>query len=266
LEIFGRTRLEDDPMPSENDDATKKAADSFESSFIAAAFKFFTSVLDPIKDDEVLRVSWGVEVLLFVILAFMIFFGGLTGDQRFDLALVIIVSVVSMFGFTAYRTRRQSGQPPTPAQETANLTALAHSALAGQAQKCLSLLTQINDANARIIARGGSGSGPWAKILTDTYNRVCETCYQRRLGTGSSDPYFDTICAEPDVNTVCVKKWELGETLDDYRRRLASVSPLPVAHDELELLIRRSVTQPDCTPRELDAALRQAIESAKRVL
>lgn len=252
-------------MPNETSDTTKKAGDSFASTFTTGAFNFFSAVLKSIATDDFLRVLWGVEVLLFVILALMIFFGDLTGDQRFDLALVIIASVVLMFALTIYRTRWQLGPPPTPAQETASSPAIAHSALVGQAQKCLTLLTEINDANARIIARGHSGSGPWAKILTDTYNRVCETCHRRRLGTESADSYFDTICAEPDVETVCVKKWELGETLDDYRRRLNGISPLPVEHDDLELLIRRSVTQSDCTPLELDAALRQAIESAKRI-
>jgi pimeloyl-ACP methyl ester carboxylesterase len=154
-------------------------------------------------------------------------------------------------------TQKRFTTDPTPEPNSFELT--------DHVQKCLMLLTQINDANAHIIARGRSGSDPWTKMLTDTYNHVCDTCYGRRLGTEPADPYFDAICREPDVTTVCEKKWKLGEALDDYRTRLNSVSPVPSEHDELELLIRRSVTQPNCTPRELETAVSQAMESAKRI-
>jgi hypothetical protein len=199
-----------------------------------------------------------VEVLLFLILAFMIWFGDVTGDQRFYLALIVIASVVCLFAFSAWRSHGQ-GSPPLP-------TPASRPDLIEQAQKCLKLLTQIHDANARVIRRGRSESGPWAMILTDTYGRICETCHRRRLGTEPPDAYFDAICAEPDVDTVCVKKWELGETLDVYRHRLNRASSLPLDHDDLELLIRRSVTQPNRSPLELQTAVGQAIERAKGIL
>src|SRR6266851_3703104 len=210
-------------MPSSKRDPTKKIGEI--SAFTVNAFNFFSNVLKSIATDDFLRVVWGVEVLLFVILAFMILFGSITGDQRFNLALVIIASVVLTFTLTIWRSR---GQPAPAARQVApGSSAASHLALIGQVQKCLMLLTQINDANARIVVRGRSGSGPWAKMLTDTYNHVCDTCYRRRLGTEAADSYFDAICAEPDVITVCGKKWELGEALDDYRKRLNGVSPMP---------------------------------------
>jgi hypothetical protein len=133
-------------------------------------------------------------------------------------------------------------------------------------RKCLDLMNQIRDANARILRRGQSGIGPWGQMLKDTYNHVCNTCHQRRVGTPPPDSYFDAICAEPDVDQVCKMKWLLGEALDDYRDCIHRVS-LPLKdHNELEILIRRSITQPDPTPSELDASLVSAIERAKRVL
>ena len=253
-------------MPSRKRDPTKKVGETPDSALITNAFNFFSSVLKSIATNPFLSVLWGVEVLLFVILAFMILFGSITGDQRFNLALVIIVSVVLTFTFSVWKSRGQWGLPPDAPQVAPGSSSASHPELIAQLQRCLMLLTQINDANARIIVRGRSGSGPWTNMLTDTYNHVCDTCHRRRLGTEPADSYFDAICAEPDVTTVCAKKWELGETLDDYRKRLKGVSPIPRDHDDLELLIRRSVTQPNCTPLELEIAVRQAIESAKRIL
>lgn len=215
--------------------------------FTKAAFSFFSDVLKEIRFDDLLRLLWGVEVLLFVILVFMSWFGDLTREQRFVLALFIVASVVFTFVVTAWRRR------PTEPR------------LIEQVQNCLTLLTQIRDANARIIRRGRSGNGPWAKILNDTYNRVCDTCHRRRLGTEPSDAYFDVICAEADVKTVCERKWELGEALDVYRSYLNRASPLPPDHDDLERFIRQSVTQPNLSPPELETAVGQAIERAKRI-
>jgi hypothetical protein len=245
-------------MPDRKKEQAGKGGEPSGSEFIKTVFGFFSGVLKSITTDDLLRVLWGVEVLLFVILVFMIWFGDITGDQRFNLALIVIASVVALFAFSAWRSQGHrstaASAPDTPSD------------LVAQAQKCLKLLTEIHDANARVIRRGQSGSGPWAAILTDTYGRVCQTCHQRRLGTEPPDAYFDAICAEPDVDTVCVRKWELGETLDVYRARLNRMSPLPTDHDDLELLIRRSVTQPDRSPLELQGAVDQAIERAKRLL
>lgn len=245
-------------MPEKENDQAENGVKSSESIFIKAVFDFFSSVLKSIATDDLLRVLWGVEVLLFLILAFMSWFGDITGDQRFYLALIVIASVVSLFAFSAWRSRGQWNAPPLAPTDRPDLIE--------QAQKCLKLLTQIHDANARIIHRAQSGSGPWAMTLTDTYGRICETCHRRRLGTEPPDPYFDAICAEADVDTVCVKKWELGETLDVYRSRLNRVASPPLNHDDLELLIRRSVTQPNRSPLELQTVVGQAIEHAKRVL
>jgi hypothetical protein len=135
-----------------------------------------------------------------------------------------------------------------------------------QTQDCLDLLREIHDANERIIHRGRTGNITWSKILKDTYHHVCETCERRRLGTEPPDPYFDVICLEHDVATVCKRKWKLGETLDDYRILLNRLSKLPLDHHGLELLIRRSVTQPNCSPLELESAVSRAIEATKRTL
>jgi hypothetical protein len=240
-------------MPDKESKQPTSGGEPSGSAFFDTVVGFFSSVLKSIARDDLLRVLWGVEVLLFFILAFMIWFGDLAGDQRFNLALVIIASVVFMFAFSAWRSGRITS-PPTD------------DGLIRQAEECLKLLTQIHDANARIIHRGQSGSAPWAKILTDTYGHVCHTCHERRHGTAPPDPYFDAICAEPDIDTVCVKKWTLGETLDAYRKRINRAFPPPQDHDDLELLIRRSVTQPNWSPVELQTALGQAIEAAKRIV
>jgi hypothetical protein len=223
--------------------------------FIEAVFKFFSSV----RTDTVLSVLWGVEVLLFAILLLMVLFGNLSADQRFYLALAIVVSVVATFLISAWRM--QAVQPPANADASA-----AERDLGDQATKCLALLTEIADANARNIRRGAAGAGPWGRILKDTYNNVCRTCHERRSGSAAPDRYFDAVCAEIDVKTVCDSKWQLGEALEDYRNRLNRLSWPPKKHDELEVMIRRSITQPDLSPGDLQAATGPAIEAAKRVL
>lgn len=263
-------------MPRKKGAPESKAGGDPQSTFITNAYDFFSSVLTSIAKDDFLRVLWGVEVLLFSILVLMILFGNVSPDQRFSLALVIVGSVVLTFAFSAWRsggraaaTRDVASNPPTTGRATAHIppsaSAASREAVVQQARKCLMLLGQIHEANARIVQRGRSGGDLWAKMLTDTYGRVCDARHRRRLGTEPPDAYFDGVCAEPDVGTVCDKKWELGEALDDYRRRLNEVSPPPLDHDGLELLIRRSVTQPDRSPVELEAALIQALDSAKRV-
>lgn len=250
------------PAETDGDSAAPSA-----STFLGSAFSFFSDVLKAIAKDTFLSALWGVEVLLFVILVLMIFFGSLTGDQPFNLALVIIASVVLTFLISIWRVGAQwSHAAPPPQSPVTSTRSITHVALVAQAQKCLTLLGEIKGANERIIARGRSGTEPWARMLTDTYNHVCAVRYERRLGTEPADPYFDAIRAEPDVGTVCDRKWELGEALEDYRRQLERLSPAPVPHEELELLIRRSVIQPNCTPAELAAALGPAIERAKRVV
>jgi hypothetical protein len=156
------------------------------------------------------------------------------------------------------QSKGYTGSPPAAAPAL-----VSQPELLKQKEKCLELLRQIRDANLRIIHRGRSGSGPWSRILNDTYGHVCDTCHRRRLGTEPPDPYFDVICVDPDVDSVCVKKWLLGEALDDYRNRLNRLSPLPLDHDELELLIRRSVTQPNWSPLELEVPVSRAIEAVE---
>lgn len=247
------------------DDKRKKPGQdekSPQADLLKTAFAFFSGVRDSLKEAEpVIKVLWGIEVLLFAILALMVLIGGITGDQRFYLALVTIVFIVVVFVLIALRSQAKVVSP-----ETARPAVIASPELTAQAQRCLDLLVEIRDANVRIIDRGRRGLDPWKGILADTYNRVCRTCYERRLGTGTPDNYFDVICAEPDIDTVCKRKWDLGETLEVYRVRIGEPSSRPRDHEELELLIRRSVTQPDCSPAELDAAVSQAIEAATRVL
>lgn len=257
-------------MREENDDCGRGAGRAGDGGgFLTTAFDFFTVVLKSIAKDDVLRVLWGVEVLLFAILVFMIWFGEMTGEQRFNLALVIVASVVVTFTLSAWRSYRHRGSGAVASNEGARSVSPAragHPEIVEQARKCLGLLKEIRAANARVVHRGRAGSGPWSTIQRDTYNNVCRTCYRRRLGGEPPDSYFDTICAEPDVATVCDKKWQLGEAVEDYRRRLDRASAPPLDHDDLELLIRRSVTLPDCTPSELQTALDNAIARAERVL
>ena len=98
-------------MPGKKRDAAENGGGPSGSVFTKTVFGFFSSVLKSIARDDLLRVAWGVEVLLFVILAFMIWFGDITRDQRFGLAILIIASVVFMFVFTA---RRSQGRSTTP--------------------------------------------------------------------------------------------------------------------------------------------------------
>ena len=141
----------------------------------------------------------------------------------------------------------------------------SHPALMDQAEKCRTLLTEIDAANSRIILCGRAGSFPWKQMLADTYNRVCQLRDQRRLGTAPPDPYLDAIGADPDVATVCDQKWKLGETLELYRQELTAVFPVPKDHRDLELHIRRSVTQPNLSPEELETALRQTLAFARTI-
>lgn len=251
-------------MPRKKRDASENGGRPSGSGFIETVFGFFSGVHKSIGTD-VLRVLWGIAVLLFVILAFMTWFGKITGDQAFTLAIIIIVSIIIISAVFLFAL---TWSPSAPERTKSSSTSdAAHPELAEQVRKCLNLLTEIQRANARIIARGNSEAGHWATILRDNYNNVCHICYHRRSGPRPPpDPYFDTICAAPDVDTVCARKWELGEALDDYRDRLDRVSPVPLEHHDLELLIRRSVTQPNRTPSELDAAVAQTIKAAKRVL
>jgi len=130
-------------------------------------------------------------------------------------------------------------------------------------RKCLTLLNEVFDANQRIISRGRTSEGVWSQMLNDTYNRVCCACERRRFGTEPPDSYFDAICGDPDMTTVCVKRWLLGEALDDYRAQLSKISAPPKPHVSLELAIRRCVTQPNCAPEELHAGLLRAIHEAR---
>lgn len=239
-----------------------------QAAFMGHAFGFFSRVLDAVGKDVRLGVLWGVEVILFLILALMALFGNITGDQRYDLALVIIASVALVFIVTMWLM--PAGERPSGSSEARTSERSARVAhddrLNESAQKCMVLLTEISEASGRILRRGSAGTFPWKQLQTDTYNHVCHNCYLRRHGTESPDPYFDGICAEPDIKTVCDNKWLLGEVLEDYRNRLKQLPQMPPEHDALELLIRRSVTQPDCSPAELEPALRNAIAEAKRVL
>lgn len=134
-----------------------------------------------------------------------------------------------------------------------------------QANKCLERMQEIRAANERVVERGAAGSGPWKAIQTDTYNRVCRIRHERRTGSPGPDDYFDVVCNDPDVIAICDKKWYLGEDLETYRNYLTRTASAP-RHEEFELLIRRSIVQPDCTPHELKAALEFAIAKAKEFL
>jgi len=239
------------------------------SDFMGSAFSFFSSVLNSVSGDNILRVLWGVEVLLFAILALMILFGDVTVDQRFSLALVIAASVVVTFLISAWRMQGVRGEPqrePAATGAASGTVADGDAEVIETGRKCLDLMTQIRDANARIVRRAQFGTSPWGRLMKDTYNDVCSACYQRRLGDAPPDTYLDALAAEPDFDQVCKAKWLLGETLEDYRSAIQRASPLPKDHDALEKLMRRSITQPNLTPGELDTALAAAVEQARRVL
>jgi len=144
---------------------------------------------------------------------------------------------------------------------------LDQSRLLALAKKCHDQLVAIEAANTRIIERGRARpDGLWGRMLNETYNPICRSCYERRRGNRPADAFLDVICPDTDLKAVCDRKWELGETLETYRKRLAEFVPPPAEHDELELLIRRSVTQEDRSPTELDGAVKQSIAAAKRVI
>jgi len=229
--------------------------------FLETVFGFFTEVLKAIAGDNLLRVAWGVIVLLLVVLMFMVLFGGVGPERGFQLALVTVAAVLGTFVFTVSRSHVHrttngpgNGPPPVPAE------------VERQARRCLGLLHSIRDANDRVLHRIRAGQGAWSRLQRDTYNRVCHECYVRRLGGVPPDTYLDQVCADPDLARVCDDKWVLGEAVDDYRRCLDQAKPTPPAHDSLELLIRRSVTRPDCTPGELQEALNRAIQRAEQIL
>jgi hypothetical protein len=230
--------------------------------FIRSAFGFFSNVLNSFSGDNTLRLLWGVEVLLFAILALMILFGDVTVNQRFSLALAIAASVVVTFLISAWRMHGALSEPQRGSAGVRGDDA----EVVESGRKCLGLMTQVSDANARILRRAQTGTGPWGRLMKDTYNDVCNACYQRRLGNARPDAYLDALAAEPDVDQVCKAKWLLGETLEDYRSVIQRASPPPKDHDALEKLIRRSITQPNLTPGELDAGLAVAIAQARRVL
>ena len=158
------------------------------------------------------------------------------------------------------------------------------------AKKCHYQLGEIEFANTRIIERGRAGlDGLWGRMLNEAYNPTCKSgsacnsaayplifradtpsvltpVLTRREGNRPADAFLDVICPDTDLKAVCDRKWELGETLGTYRTRLSEFVPLPAEHDELELLIRRSVIQEDRSPTELDGAVKQSIAAAKRVI
>jgi hypothetical protein len=198
----------------------------------------------------------------------MLIFRALTGDQVFTLALVVIGTVVGTFLITVWRTRGQPAPGAVAAVPKAAPQAqdpAVSKAMIDQGRQCLALMVEIHDANKKVIQRGRGGAPAWSRMQTQTYNPVCQACQQRRFGA-TPDPYLDVLCGEPDLMTVCNKKWDLGQALDDYRNLMRTVSPPPLKHEALELLVRRSVTEPDCSPSELDLALSAAIERARAVL
>lgn len=138
----------------------------------------------------------------------------------------------------------------------------AWAAMVVQKGLCLGLMREIAGANARILQRAASGAAPWGRMRGEGYNLVCRTCHERRQGGAAPDTFFDAVCSEPDVETVCKRKWELGEALDSYRAAIGAVSPAPADHGALEQVVRQSVTGPDRTPQELADALARAIALA----
>jgi hypothetical protein len=144
---------------------------------------------------------------------------------------------------------------------------LDQSRLLALAQKCHDQIVAIEAANTRIIERGRAHlDGPWGRMLNETYDPICRSCHEHRRDNGPADAFLDVICPDTDLKAVCDRKWELGETLETYRKRLNEFVPPPAEHDELELLIRRSVTQVDRSPIELDRAVKHAIAAARPVI
>jgi hypothetical protein len=238
-------RADPDPVPEGEGKA----------SWLRDAFDFFRRVLDTLQKHPVLSLAWGVEVLLFVILVFMVLSGAIRGERAFQLVLFVVVAVVATLAITLSRT-------PTEEAPIAALPRL----LQAQARKCLDLLTQIDESNQRVLLRGASGADAWVRALTEDYNVVCRRCAELRHERSSSDPHLGVVCADPDLRTVCDKKWLLGEALEDYRKRVAEAPPTTALdHEALEALIRRSVVQPALTARALESAVRGAISEAKRV-
>jgi hypothetical protein len=141
---------------------------------------------------------------------------------------------------------------------------MSWASVVAQKELCLGLMREIAAANGRVLQRAAN-AGVWGRMRGEGYNAVCRACHERRAGGAAADDFLDAVCAEPDVATVCTRKWELGEALEGYRAAIDAVSPAPAGHDALERLVRRSVTGPERTPQELADALGRAIAVADGV-
>lgn len=138
-------------------------------------------------------------------------------------------------------------------------------AMVGRKNACLSLMREIAGASGRIVQRAAGGAPAWVRMRTESCNAVCRACHERRQGGGAADAFLDAVCAEPDIDILCKRKWELGEALEGYRAAIDAVAPRPADHDALERLVRQTVTGTDRTPQELADALARAIGEAERV-
>jgi uncharacterized membrane protein YqjE len=227
--------------------------------FLTAVIDFAATVLKSIADDNLLRLLWAVEVLLFFALALMTMFGGLTGDQRFQFALVTIVLIVATFLVIAWRTGGTiRDNPLQPLDE--------------HAATCRDLLETIAKANTSVQRRNRNGQGPWAQMATDTYNHVCQERYLRRNNDKPPDAYFDAIRNDEALGTVCDEKWRLGQQITTYRTAIDAVPPYARtdrtlgpryrSHDAFEHLIRRAITEPDITPSDLAKAVTEGLALA----
>lgn len=215
------------------------------------AFGFFGEVLQVLRDDRLLAFAWGVVVVLVVVLLALLTSGKTASeDYLYLFAGFIVVSIVGVFAFTVLRVHPPGAAAAGPAP-------LAGATKAGR--RALDLLDEIDAANRRILARGRSGAEPWASLLRQTYNPVCQRCAEQRLIRETAD----ALCGDSDLRTVCDKKWLLGEALETWRGQLQGLDAAAAEQVALELQIRRSVVQPDCTPGELDAAIRLALARAR---
>jgi hypothetical protein len=233
--------------------------------FVGTATGFFTKALETLAAHPPLAFAWAVCVLLFFV------FLALISSQAPSPALpwfggFIVVAILALAVFTL---RLRSADPAPDSAPSASSSPTAETPvppqLAQLAKRSLALLDKIDRSNRQLIEQARAGPEPWPRLMGDAYNHICRDCQQRRLGGAAPDAYLDTLCADANVKAICDNKWLLGEAMEDYRRQLDQLRPPPDDHDQLERLIRRSVTQPDCTPTELETAVRVAITEARRV-
>ncbi len=125
--------------------------------------------------------------------------------------------------------------------------------------ECLNRIEHIRKANNEVIKRGSTPGSPWQKLLNGKYNQICIFSARLEEGVALKDPfydadrgYFDLVCYDSDVKTVCKQKDAPGRVKDR------------LSNSGLKNRIWE-ITIPDLPPQELQERLEEAIKVAERL-